>query len=79
MPDYSSRPPKINSKFKGPKTKSPWSFDPSSADQRAAPAAVAGDYYGTGFKNKVGKLRDSTVGYRPVSKSQMGKPPKSLA
>ena len=79
MPDYGSVPPKVNPKIKGKGTKNPWDFDPSNADTRAAPAAAAGDYYGTGFKNKVGRLRDSTVGYRPVTKSQMGKPPKSLA
>jgi len=38
-----------------------------------------GDYYGTGYKNPTGKMRDDSVGYRPVSRKQMGKPPKSLA
>lgn len=38
-----------------------------------------GNYYGTGFKSKIGKVRDSTVGYRPVSREQMGTSPKSLA
>jgi hypothetical protein len=66
-------------KLKGTKTKNPWDFSPSQADQRAAPSAAAGDYYGTGFKAKVGGIRDSTVGYRPVNKKQMGTPPKSLA
>lgn len=38
-----------------------------------------GDYYGTGVKNPIGKMRDDSVGYRPVSREQMGTPPKSLA
>jgi len=37
-----------------------------------------GDNYGTGFKNPIGKLRSDTVGYRPVTKKQMGTPPKSV-
>jgi len=37
-----------------------------------------GDYYGTGFKAPVGRMRDSSVGYRPVTKKQLGKPPKSV-
>jgi hypothetical protein len=56
----------------------PWAFDPSNADQRAAPSAAAGDYYGTGHKNPLGRLRDDTVGYRPVSQKEMGTPPKSI-
>lgn len=58
---------------------SPWEFRPSDADQRAAPSAAAGDYYGTGFKPKIGTMRSDSVGYRPVSKKQMGTPPTSLA
>lgn len=37
-----------------------------------------GDYYGTGVKNKIGRVRSDSVGYRPVSKKQMGTPPKSV-
>lgn len=37
-----------------------------------------GDYYGTGLKAPIGRVRDSTVGYVPVSKKKMGKPPKSV-
>ena len=43
-----------------------------------APKMGCGDYYGTGMKNPIGRVRDSTVGYRPVSRKQMGKPPKSV-
>ena len=57
----------------------PWTFKPSMADQRAGPSPAAGTYYGTGVKNPVGKMRGDSVGYRPVSKKQMGTPPKSLA
>ena len=38
-----------------------------------------GDYYGTGQKNPIGRVRDATVGFRPVNRKQMAKPPKSLA
>jgi hypothetical protein len=38
-----------------------------------------GDYYGTSHKNPIGKVRDATVGYRPVTRKQMGTPPKNLA
>lgn len=38
-----------------------------------------GDYYGTGFKNPVGKMRDSSYpGIRPVNKKQLKTPPKSV-
>lgn len=65
------------SKLQG-RIKSPWSKDPSNADQRAAPSAAMGDYYGTGYKNPIGKIRSSTVGYRPVSPKQLGTPPKNV-
>lgn len=38
-----------------------------------------GDYYGTGIKNKIGKMRDGSVGQLPVSKKGLSKPPRSLA
>lgn len=34
-----------------------------------------GDYYGTGVKNPIGRMRDSSVGYRPATKKQLGTPP----
>jgi hypothetical protein len=37
-----------------------------------------GNYYGTGHKNPMGRLRGSTVGYRPVSRKQLGTPPTSV-
>ena len=37
-----------------------------------------GDYYGSGVKNKVGKIREVSGIVQP-SKSNIGKPPKSLA
>jgi hypothetical protein len=37
-----------------------------------------GDYYGTGIKSKMGRVRSDSVGYRPVSRKQMGTPPKSV-
>lgn len=39
-----------------------------------------GDYYGTGIKAKVGKaVGGYSPNYLPVTKSKLGKPPKSLA
>lgn len=37
-----------------------------------------GDYYGTGLRNPVGKIRD-VFGSGPISKGNLKKPPKSLA
>lgn len=37
-----------------------------------------GDYYGTGVKAPVGRMRDG-MGMIPVTKKGLGKPPKSLA
>ncbi len=42
------------------------------------PKMGCGDYYGTGVKNPIGKLRSDTMGYRPVSRKQMGTPPTSV-
>lgn len=39
----------------------------------------AGDYYGTGFRAKVGKLRGDTDGVSPVPMKSMRKDPKTLA
>lgn len=37
-----------------------------------------GDSYGSGVKNPIGKIRDISMS-KPVKKSKIGKPPKSLA
>jgi hypothetical protein len=37
-----------------------------------------GSYYGRAMKNPFGRMRDSSVGFRPVTKKQLGKPPKSV-
>jgi len=37
-----------------------------------------GDYYGSGIKNPVGKIRDVT-NFTEVKAKKLGKPPKSLA
>lgn len=37
-----------------------------------------GDYYGTGVRAKVGKMRDG-MGMASISKKKLGTPPKSLA
>lgn len=38
-----------------------------------------GDNYGQGIKAKIGRMRDSSVGFVPMNKKQMKTPPKSLA
>lgn len=38
-----------------------------------------GDYYGTGIKQKMGKMRSGSVGQIPVTKKGINSPPKSLA
>lgn len=38
-----------------------------------------GDYYGSGKRQNVGKVRSGTVGSEPVSKKSLRTPPKSLA
>ena len=37
-----------------------------------------GTYYGTGIKNPQGKMRGDSLGYIPVSKKQLGTPPKGV-
>ena len=38
-----------------------------------------GDNYGTGIKNKVGRMRDDSLGMNAVSRSKLKVPPRSLA
>jgi hypothetical protein len=37
-----------------------------------------GDYYGTSHKNPMGKMRDVSVGFRPVNKKQLKTPPRGV-
>lgn len=37
-----------------------------------------GVYYGRGLRNPQGKLRSDALGYIPVSKKQLGTPPKTV-
>lgn len=37
-----------------------------------------GDNYGSGVKQKMGKMRSDSVGMRPVTKKQLGTQPKSV-
>ena len=37
-----------------------------------------GDHYGTGFKAPIGRMRSDSVGYRPVTKEQLGTPPRGV-
>lgn len=59
--------------------KGPFSYSPSNTDTRAMTGVPAGDHYGTGVKNPVGRVRDGTVGTNPVTPIQLKKAPKALA
>lgn len=37
-----------------------------------------GVYYGRGIKNPIGRMRGDSIGYRPVSRRQLGTPPRSV-
>ena len=58
--------------------KGPFSYSPSDTDIRAMTGVPAGDYYGTGIKNPMGKIKSPTVGTNPVSKKGLKTPPKSV-
>lgn len=38
-----------------------------------------GDYYGTGIRNKIGKMRDDSMGMIAMTPKKLKKPPRSLA
>ena len=38
-----------------------------------------GDYYGTGIKNPLGKMRSDSIGMTAVTPAKLKKPPRSLA
>lgn len=38
-----------------------------------------GDYYGTGIKAKIGKMRSDSMSFNDPTSSELKKPPKSLA
>lgn len=61
------------------KIPAPWEFDPSSADQRSAPSAGAGDYYGMGIKQKMGRVLSEDMQSSNPPPKQLKKPPKKLA
>lgn len=71
-------------KIKGAKIKSQSNFmgrgvmDPSVSGRTPKEFGGMGDYYGTGIKNSQGRMRGDSVGYRPVSRKQLGTPPKSV-
>lgn len=49
------------------------------AEAHTAPTKYGmGDYYGRAYKAPLGRVRSNTVGYRPVTRKQMGTPPKSV-
>lgn len=37
-----------------------------------------GDYYGTGMRASVGKMRSDSVGYRPVTPKKLKTPPRGV-
>lgn len=58
------------------KTKKPVFAEAHTANTKVG----SGDYYGSGFKNPVGKVRGSdAVGLRPVTRKQLGTKPRTLA
>lgn len=62
------------------KLRAPLKAKTRNAEAHTAPTRFGmGDHYGTGFKAPVGRMRSNSVGYRPVSKKQLGTPPKGLA
>lgn len=51
-----------------------------SKESHVAPTKYGmGDHYGTGIKNKVGKMRSDSVGMNDVSIKKLGKPPRKIA
>lgn len=58
---------------------SPWSTAPGTQDDtRGIPQAGVGNYFGSGVRNPVGKIRDA-AGSKPISRSKLSQPPKKLA
>lgn len=52
----------------------------SSGDWHVSHSSMGmGNYYGTGVKQKIGKMRSDSVGFRPATPKQLKTPPKSLA
>jgi len=60
------------------KTKSLSSSKPIKQSHVAPTKYGMGDNYGTGIKNPMGRMREG-IGMYPVSKKELGTPPKSLA
>lgn len=54
------------------------SYCPSSKGTMTKNKCASGDYYGSGVKNPVGKMRDSYMN-SPVKPIELKKPPKALA
>jgi hypothetical protein len=38
-----------------------------------------GDHYGSGIKNKIGRMREDSMGMMPVDRKGLNNPPRSLA
>ena len=51
----------------------PWDFVPANDDTRGLPTVGAGDYHGSGFKAKIGTLRESATSV-PKFKNNLKKP-----
>lgn len=52
---------------------------PSKEQSTTGRYMAAGDYYGTGFKQPVGKMRGGSVGESPVPQKSLRVDPESLA
>lgn len=61
----------------GKKVRNPFKGQPSHDGKHQM--YPAGDYYGTGFKAKIGKMRGEGSQASPIPMKAMRKPPESLA
>ena len=66
--------------FKSPINSHASSTNKSSGDWHVSHTSMGmGDYYGSGVKNPVGKMREDSLGMNAVNPSKLKKPPRSLA
>ena len=59
--------------------KKPKSLKPSKEAHTMNTKYGMGDYYGTGIKQKMGRVREDSMGINAMAPKKLGKPPKSLA
>jgi hypothetical protein len=59
--------------------KPPKPLKPSKNAHTAASQTPMGDHYGSGIRQKVGRMREDQLGFTSPSSTKLKKPPKSLA